>query len=187
MPLRLAEPGAVPSYEELELLDRKLNQLKLAYDQYFLGSRPREPVMLRDEIRKAVVIYSNEGIQNTALRFKFNSICSRYQAYRRRWTETLRKIDDGSYARHQFKSRLHHRTDPEHDVRTPQDRGEIYAAYLEARRACGQDVGSLTEAKLGAVLDRQEAELRRRFGEGRIRFKILVEDGKAKLKASREA
>ena len=33
--------------EEIEVLDHKLGQLKLEYDQYFLGRRPREPVILR--------------------------------------------------------------------------------------------------------------------------------------------
>jgi hypothetical protein len=185
---RLAEPATVPDLLELELLDRKLNQLKLAYDQYFLGSRPREPVLLRDEVRKAVVLYSNEGIQNTALRFKFGSICSRYQAFRRRWTDTLRKIEEGSYERHQFKANLRRDNSPSEPAqRPPQDRSEIYAAYLEARRACGQDVTNLTPAKLDAVLDKQEAALRKRFSDSRVRFRILVEDGQAKIKASRDA
>ena len=37
--------------------------------------------------------------QNTALRFKFGSICSRYQAFKRQWNEVLRQIEAGTYAR----------------------------------------------------------------------------------------
>ncbi len=38
---------ATPDIEDdLKVLDRKLSQLKREYDQYFLGTRPREPVLL---------------------------------------------------------------------------------------------------------------------------------------------
>ena len=99
----------MPTEQELEILSRKLTQLKLAYDQYFLGSRPREPTQQRDEIQKTVLIYSNQHIQNTSVRFKFSSINSRYQACKRQWTETLRKIERGTYERHRFRAKLHER------------------------------------------------------------------------------
>jgi len=178
----------LPTDEDLEILSRKLMSLKLAYDQYFLGSRPREPVMLAGEVSKLVVVYSNQAIKNTALRFKFNSIVSRYQAFKRQWTDTLRKIEDGTYSRHQFKAKLHERPAPQAKptVRRPaQDRKEIYAAFVEARQACGQSVSNLTTEKLDDLLDRQERELRKRYGDAEIRFKVVVENGKAKLTASR--
>jgi hypothetical protein len=177
----------LPTDEELEILSRKLMTLKLAYDQYFLGSRPREPAMLAAEVNKLVVVYSNQAIKNTAMRFKFNSIVSRYQAFKRQWTDTLRKIDDGSYARHQFKANLHQRPAAPADpvARPAQDRKDIYAALVEARQACGQDVENLTRAKLDEILDKQESDLRERYGDGQVRFKVVVENGAAKLSASR--
>ena len=177
----------MPNQEELEVLGRKLTSLKLAYDQYFLGSRPREPILLAAEVKKLVVVYSNQAIQNTAMRFKFNSIVSRYQAFKRQWVDTLRKIESGSYSRHQFKAKLHERTaaPPEPVVRPPQNRQEIYQAFIEARKACGESVAKLTTAKLDNILDRQERELRKRYGGGQIRFKVVVENGRAKLTASR--
>jgi hypothetical protein len=177
----------LPTEEELEILSRKLMSLKLAYEQYFLGARPREPGMLAEEVRKMVVVFSNQAIMNTALRFKFNSIVSRYQAFRRQWTDTLRKIDEGTYARHQFKAKIHQRPapPPEPTDRPAQDRREVYEALVEARRACGQDVKNLTPAKLNEILDRQERELSARYGDSQVRFKVVVENGRAKLTASR--
>jgi hypothetical protein len=64
--------------DELSTLDIKLKQLRFEYEQYFIGSRPREPVLLRGDVNKIVVKYSNTGIQNTALRFKFNNLCARF-------------------------------------------------------------------------------------------------------------
>jgi hypothetical protein len=178
----------LPTDEELEILSRKLTSLKLAYDQYFLGSRPREPIMEAKEVGKLVVVYANQAIKNTAMRFKFNSIVSRYQAFKRQWTETLRKIENGTYARHQFKANLHERPaapPPGPVAHPPQHRKEVYAALVEARQACGQGVDGLTPAKLDQILDRQERDLSKRYGDSQVRFKVVVENGKAKLTASR--
>ena len=90
----------------LRMLEFKLAQLKRDYDQYFLGVRPREPVQLRSEVNKTVIELTSTGMKNTASRFKFSSICSRYQAFRRQWDETLRKIEAGTYERHRFKANL---------------------------------------------------------------------------------
>jgi hypothetical protein len=174
--------------EDLKVLDAKLNQLKREYDQYFLGTRPREPALLAAEVRKIIAMLSNNAFRNTALKFRFSSTCSRYQAFNRRWQETLRKIERGTYERHRFKADLHEREAVELRPAPEELRADdpgIYTAYVEARKACGQDVKNLSPAKLQAVLREQEKSLRARYGDATIRFRVLVEGGKAKLKASR--
>lgn len=173
--------------EELKILESKLNQLKLDYDRFFLGTRPREPVMLRGEVEKTITYYSNTAIQNTALRFRFSSLCSRYHAFKRRWTETLRQMEAGTYVRHRFRAKLQDR-EPGAEA-APRAGGagsdDLYADYLEARRRCGQSVKGLSPEKLQQTIARQRATLRKRFGGTEFRFRVVVEDGKAKLKASR--
>jgi len=187
----VAQPQSVD--QDLTVLTAKLNQLKREYDQYFLGTRPREPVLLAGEVRKIIARLSNGSFKNTGLKFKFSSICSRYQALNRQWQETLRKIEQGTYERHRFKAKLHqHRGADPNLNRAPTgaqaDDPGIYSAYIEARQACGQDVKNLSPAKLQAVLREQEKSLRARYGgDADIRFRVVVEDGKAKLKASRGA
>ena len=184
--------------EELRMLDFKLAQLKRDYDQYFLGNRPREPVQLRGEVNKSVIELTNTAIKNTASRFKFSSICSRYQAFRRQWDETLRKIEAGTYERHRFKAKLH---DQEAAAETPAAGApppavatagapaagsDLYEAYVEARRSCGESVKGLTRAKLDAILAQQRTTLRAKYGESAVfRFKVQIENGKTRLKASR--
>ena len=113
--------------DELRDLDRKLSQLRLDYERYFLGSRPREPVLLRGDVERKVILIANGGIPNTALRFKFNSICSRFQAFKRQWNETLRRMDNGTYARHRFKADLHERQRSEPGERPATDAPDLFA------------------------------------------------------------
>jgi hypothetical protein len=177
--------------EELRMLEFKLTQLKRDYDQYFLGNRPREPAQLRGEINKTVIELTNTAIKNTASRFKFTSICSRYQAFRRQWDETLRKIEAGTYERHRFKAKLHdHDTEaasaaaPAAIARSAEN--DLYDSYVEARRSCGESVKGLTREKLDGILTQQRDALREKFGaEAEFRFRVQVEGGKARLKASR--
>ncbi len=179
--MNVGEEWAVSVEEDLKVLETKMNQLKLDYERYFLGTRPREPVLLRGEVQKLVTYYSNTGIQNTALRFRFGSLCSRFHALKRRWNETLRQMEDGSYTRHRFRVGLQERR----GEAAPPAADDLYTAYLEARRVCGQDVRALSRDRLDAVLKRERAALRRRYGDQAFEFRVVVENGKAKLKARR--
>jgi len=182
--------------EELGVLDIKLKQLRFEYEQYFIGSRPREPILTRSDVQKLVTKYSNTGIQNTALRFKFNNLCSRFFAMRRQWDETLRKIEAGTYERHVFKAKLHERergideTTPASTARatnaneTTEGGTDLFEAYRTAKNSCGEDVKSLSRDKLDQLVEKQRAALKQKFGCDDVRFRVVVEAGKAKLKAT---
>jgi len=183
--------------EDLIVLDNKIKQLKFEYEQYFMGGRPREPVMLRGDVQKIVTRYSNTGIQNTAMRFKFNNLCARYYALRRQWDAILKQIEEGNYKPHLFKAKLHERergVDGEPapaGKAAPRPAGEITAggtdlfeAYCSARRECGDDPAGLTRDKLDQLVAQQRAAIQKKFGCDEVRFRVVVEAGKAKLKAT---
>jgi hypothetical protein len=177
--------------ELLQALDRKLSQLRRDYDQYFLGARPREPALLRGEVQKQIVILTNQPIQNTALRFKFSSICSRYQAFKRQWDETLRKIEAGTYERHRFKAKIHGVGEAGAGIKAPAAKpaaDDLFESYKDARLACGQNVKGLTRDKLDGVIERQRAQLRKKYGDdANFSFRVAVERGKVRLKATRRS
>lgn len=177
--------------EVIEVLERKLGMLKREYDQYFIGTRPREPVLLRGEVQKTIAYLSNTPIPNTAMRFKFSSVNSRYQAYKRQWDETLRKMEAGTYERHKFRARLHgggEGTPPPASGAKPrrEPKSDLYQEYMDARLACGQSTSGISRDKLEKQLDRQREQLRKKFGaDASFRFRVAVEDGKVRLKAKR--
>ena len=175
-----------PSEEDLRILDTKITQLKLDYERYFLGTRPREPVMGRSEVEKLIIVYSNQAIQNTALRFKFSSINARYQAYKRQWTEVLRKMEQGTYTRHRFKADLHGREPVAPEAPGAPAKDSLFSEYRDARLACGENVKSLNHQKFEKLIDKQRTALRERYGNAEFRFRVVVEQGKVKLKASRQ-
>jgi len=184
----------VPFEDDLQALETKLKQLKLDYEQYFLGSRPREPAQGRSEVQKLFTIYQNTPIQNTALRFRFNSLCARYFALRRQWDLVLRQIEEGTYSRHVFKANLHDRirsgkgaapspAPPPPAADVPNFKG-VYEEYLAACRNTGEDTRSLTRERMDKVLTGQADAIRKQYGCEDVRFRVVVEGGKARLKAT---
>ena len=178
--------------EEIKILEIKMNQLKLDYEKYFLGTRPTEPSMARAEVQKTVIRFSNTRITNTALRFKFNSLNGRYQAFKRQWDATLRQIEAGTYKRHVFKADLRDREraiapetkkTPAGEASDAQD-GNIFETYRDAMLATGQNTSGLTPAKLQKAIAKQEAALKKKLGCERVNFKVVVQGGKVRLKAA---
>ncbi len=176
--------------EELRMIDVKLKQLQRDYEQYFLGSRPREPVNLRSEVQKTMIRLANGQIKNTGERFKFNTLNSQFLTYKRKWDDTLRKIENGTYERHVFKANLRERergVEPAPSAgrkKTPEGGGaEIFDSYIEAAKNCGQNVKGLTPEKLQGVIDKQAAAIKQKTGAHDVKFRVEVVDGKVKLKA----
>lgn len=63
--------------------------------------------------------------------------------------------------------------------------GRLHSALMSARRKTGESVADLTEDKLARLVKQQTQALRQKHGDGaKIKFKIVVEDNKAKLKAT---
>lgn len=184
--------GAPSQEEELKILEVRLNQLKLDYDKYFLGTRPTEPVMPRAEVQKTIIRFSNTRITNTALRFKFNSLNGRYQAFKRQWDATLRQIEAGTYKRHVFKADLRDRErgvapDAKNTRGSAGGGGQdsdIFETYRDAMMATGQDASGLTRAKLQKAISKQESALKKKFGCEKVDFKVVVQGGKVRLKAA---
>jgi hypothetical protein len=136
-------------------------------------------------------------ITKTALRFKFNSLNGRFQAFKRRWDDVLRQIEAGTYQRHVFKANLRER---ERGIgsasggqggergasgsRGGRERDDLFETYRDAMLATGQNASGLTPEKLQAAVARQEAALKKKLGCDHVDFKVVVQDGKVKLKAA---
>ena len=184
----MAELG-VDVVEDLQLLDVKLKMLKNEYEQYFMGSRKREPSLLRGEVQKMVAYYANVPIRNTGYRFKFNNLRARFFAFRRHWDRILREIEEGRYERHLFQAKLRERTEPV-KPQGPGNGGEqpnlddVFESYVSARQACGQGTKRITREKLGALIEKQSTQLRAKTGCQDVKFRVVVENGKAKLKVT---
>lgn len=182
---------AIP--EDLALLEQQLGALIIRYEQYFSGLEKREPVKLLEEVEKVVRRYANVTINNTMYKHKYNMLTARFNTYREHWNRILRQIEEGKYSRDRFISDLHQRQKknsngksvtetarPQHEV----ELDRLYNEFLAARRACNLPVDKLSREMVASTIDKSRPALSARLGTDNLAFRVVVEDGKPKIKAS---
>jgi hypothetical protein len=93
--------------EFLDSLERRLEDLRNQFEQHFLGVRKTAPLQDRTTVQYAIRKVSNYNIPNTRLRFRFQQLVSKFNAYNQYWNRTLTQIEEGRYSRDRFKMKLH--------------------------------------------------------------------------------
>lgn len=98
---------------QLMQLDRSLEQLRHAYDQYFAGVSKRPPQREHDLFRKQFTGLPIQEVKTTSTKFKHQTIKSRYLQLQKLWDKTLREIEEGTHRRELFllKARESQRSD----------------------------------------------------------------------------
>lgn len=177
--------------ELLDELDHNLKRLRIEYEQFFLGQMKREPQVLRGKVQKAITKLVNEPPRNSRQKFRFNTLNSRFQVYRQLWGRTLREMEQGTYKRHQFRARMGAAPKDEPASAPAKGAGKatsmdrLYDAVVSARSKTGEKGGGLSRQALGKMVQKQMDAIRAKHGQDvRVKFKVVVEDNKAKLKAS---
>lgn len=178
--------------EDLIILESRLKELVTRYDQYFIGLEKREPLKLADEVDKLVRRYASTPINNTMYKHRYNNLVARLNTYRQHWNRILREIEEGRYSRDRFRANLHEsqRGSSSSQLKYSEqpspketDLDRVYAELVEARRSCKLPVDSITREQLAATLDKQRPLLTQRLGTNEIQFRVVIEDGKPKIKA----
>lgn len=179
--------------DDLTLLERQLATLIIRYEQYFIGMEKREPLQLVAEVETLVRRYAGTAINNTMYKHKYIMLTARFSTYREHWNRILRLIEEGRYSRDRFKCDLRQRQrlsgmaltkepvqHPVHDY----ELDRIFQELREARRACHLPVEKLTREMVAATIEKCKPALIARLGTDDLVFRVVVEDGKPKIKAS---
>jgi len=179
--------------DDLTLLERQLATLITRYEQYFIGMEKREPLQLLTEVEKLVRRYATTAINNTMYKHKYATLTARFNTYREHWNRILRLMEEGKYSRDRFKSDLHQRQrangktlpkEPDQQTVHDHELERVYNELREARKACHLPVEKLTREMVAATIEKSKPALTARLGTDDLTFRVVVEDGKPKLKAS---
>ena len=177
--------------EDVILLDKKLNELITKYEQYFIGLEKREPLPVLGEVEKLVRRYSGVPINNTMHKHRFTMLVARFNTYREHWNRILKLMEEGRYSRDRFISDLHLRQKdrPEKkQAESPQaaadsDLDRLVHELREARKACNMPIDMITRELVAATIEKQKPALAAKLGTDHLAFRVVIEDGKPKLKA----
>lgn len=87
--------------EDLEQVEKDMNELKAQYELYFMGVERTEPIPARDKIRSQLRRFKElqSQINNTAVKFKFQMLQARLVSLETYWGRVTRQKEEGTYKR----------------------------------------------------------------------------------------
>jgi hypothetical protein len=171
--------------ELLNQFENDSKALEIAYEQYFLGTEKRAPEQQRQKItlrmRKMITLY----IPQTDLRFRLQSISSRFNSYCGYWDRIQRQIDEGRYERHTSRIQRHAKmmssAQDSAKVSPPVDSVDsLYEKLVDAHQSC--QLRPPNRDQVASFLARQEEAIKKRFGDKPVDFVVVTEAGKPKIK-----
>jgi hypothetical protein len=177
--------------EDVILLDQKLSDLITRYEQYFIGLEKREPLLLLGEVEKLVRRNAGVPINNTMYKHRFNMLVARLNTYREHWNRILKLMEEGRYSRDRFISDLHLRQKGMSGKKQPDaplppvesDIDRLVNEFREARKACNLSTDKVTRELVESTIEKQKPLLAKQLGTENIAFRVVIENGKPKLKA----
>jgi hypothetical protein len=105
--------------EEIALVEKEIQDLRIAFEQFFLGQDRKAPLRRRDLLGERLRRFRQAGEKiPTMLRHRFDQAQSRFMSYERVWQRTLNEIEAGTYKRDVFKMKMHQRAAPPLDTDT---------------------------------------------------------------------
>ncbi|MBE0603120.1 MAG: hypothetical protein IH611_05770 [Deltaproteobacteria bacterium] len=175
----------------LDRLDADLVELKLQYDLFFQGGRRGEPTKERKDIETRILALSRRSIINSSDQLRFSNIQGRYWSFVNLWARIVRDLEEGRLRRDKTGGLTRQGTEriPAGGPAAPApfDGGHIDRAaqeLLEARRSCGLGGDPAELAALRETLQSRAKEISASSGGKKVEFRVSVEDGKPKVKAT---
>ena len=167
-------------------LDKRLNELKFLYDQYFIGLEKMEPVKMREQIHETIKELTKTYIKSTAQKFKLNSLIAKHSSFTKLWDRITREIEEGKYKRDVFRMKV-----KDWQATMKKKKGQpdskdplsiLYDKYVASRQKTNEST-NVSREKFSKTIQDQVDQIKKKFKCKSVSFKISIENGKTKLKA----
>jgi hypothetical protein len=133
---------------ELELLSKKLDRLRVIYEQFFLGVEKMAPYTLQKDVVIGFHRLGQERIRSAASKFKYQSLVQKFSSYKAYWARTQREIEEGTYKRHVQRVQRREQVRTEHGELSAHDLAELRVI----RETLGDEAANEAESKRRAEL-----------------------------------
>jgi hypothetical protein len=186
-------PEATELDRELKGLEAELRQLEAEYNMYFAGRLPRPPVETRARVTASVRRIDRLHIPNTADRFRFATLQSRFHTFVELWERGLRAREEGrpgpfaqrpataeSAKEKAAQDRILHVASFNDPTREMAKLHELYERLSDARRESGEEAVPFHKF---ADLVKDQVRRLRQSGSPEVAFRVAVKDGKVNFTA----
>lgn len=173
--------------QELDEIQQLIKELEIHYEQYFAGIERREPYNERKDIARRVRLFNHRHIVRTDLKFRYQSIASRFMSYGQYWDRILRLIDEGKYHRHTAKLGTKPslvRSDKTKNIDPIVEANSLQQELSQARKTCGLSGDGPSAEKVANYLANQREKIRARYGDKPVVFSVDTSGEKPRIKVS---
>ena len=182
----------------LEEFERKMFLLKLQYEKYFSGIERIEPLKEREDVRRFLRDLMQEPMTNTMQKHKYTSLRARFNSLDLYITRNMVMIERGTHPKLKFRANRRDQQRKDAEIRRAQMQERrrafserqkqdmayksAYSTFMEARGKCGQSTDMSYDA-LKNSLNKQVRMIKSKYKCERVKFRVSIEGGKAKMKA----
>jgi hypothetical protein len=177
--------------EQLTRLEEDIRRLKIEFDIYFNGAAKRAPYDTKGRVETLLKRLADDRALTFAQRYRYNSLATRYNAFRELWRRTMQGREEGrdpmSAARATVKEIGAQRAketfvcvDANKEVETVK---HLYDSLLEAKRSCGEPTEDFSFPRFHRLIASKADGLKERLGCERVKFSVVVEAGHVSFKA----
>lgn len=167
---------------EVKAFGSDLEKLRSQYDLYFQGLEKFEPYKLRLKVDETAKKISNLVVQGAQVKFLLQQKVARYNTLKIHWDKILREMEEGVSKRDQFKAKIKYAPDKAPKVKSPIEL--LYEKYIQTRKKLNEPTENITLDKFQKTIEQQMKVLQEKAKGKKISFKVDIENGKSKLKAT---
>jgi len=179
--------------EQLTRLEEDIRRLKIEFDIYFNGASKRPPYDTKNRVETIIKRMLDDRTLTFAQRFQYNSLASRYNAFRELWRRTLKGREEGrdpaaaARAQAKYDGPFDRSTfvcaDAHKDVKTVKN---LYDTLVEAKTRCGESTADFSFPRFHRLIASKADALKERLGCEKVLFSVDVENGHVSFKAKAE-
>jgi hypothetical protein len=173
---------------ELTAIETALRDLETRFEQYLAGVEKRAPMLERDRLALRLRRLGVRRITQTDLRFRYQSLATRFHTYMGHWDRIMRQVEEGRRVRPVGARK----SSPPQAKPTPSpcmkksggDEVEaVYRQLVAAREAAPSKGGSLPDREqLRTFLEKQRAQIAEKFGDREVEFIVEVDNARPRIK-----
>ena len=177
---------------EIAAIDAELAKLRIRFDQHFLGIERKSPIADLEALGRRVRALKSAFLNNTALKFRVETLHQKFKTYEQLWLKTLKEIEEGTYRKDLMRLRLRNLrkapagAEAKKEEAAPKEApsqpatglsedqiDRIYSAYIMAKKRCNESTAGITREALAKSLAARAAT---------HDVKVVIKDGRAMLR-----
>lgn len=162
---------------ELDRLERDIHGLRVEYERFLNGDLDIPPDELSERVRRQI-LHLQGSLKTAVETFRLSSLEARFHSYSELYNRRVRERESSSSRRPARETAAPSGDVVIGEVFDPRGVVPLYQRLYRQRGARSVDLSSFTD-----YLERQHHLIRERTGCSRVRFLVVEEDGKNKLKA----